>query len=62
MTYLVCPGVALRHDLAKLILANLSFSWISSLLKLLVICLDLLLLHASVGGEEGQVSGGKGGG
>ena len=41
---------------------NLGLPWVPSLLKLLEICLDLLLLHAGVGGEEGQVSGGEGGG
>ena len=62
MTNLVCPGVAIRHYLAKLILANLCLPWVSSLFKLLEISLDLFLLHAGVGGEEGQVSVGEGGG
>ena len=62
MANLVCPGVELRHYLAKLILANLCLPWVSSLFKLLEISLDLLFLHSGVGGEEGQVDGGEGGG
>ena len=48
--------------MAKLILANLGLPWVSSLLKLLEISLDLLFLHSGVGGEEGQVGGGERGG
>ena len=62
LLYLVCPWVTFRHYLAELFFWYFSFPWVPSLLKLLEICLHLLLLHASVGGEEGQVPGGEGGG
>jgi hypothetical protein len=44
------------------LLADSGLPGVSGLLKLLEIGLDLFLRHASVGGEEGQVSGGEGGG